>query len=241
VSNKDASVFPVAIANHAGKMQLALLHRPLFPGTCPEDAACHDGPREVDPDHESIWISYCPMPSKDITSYRLGLFNSHHRLAAPVAPWERLKIGAGTPPVLTRHGWLVIYHGVSEVGAAGSGGHHLRYSAGVMLLSKEHPRKILYRSAEPVLTPTLPGERGGVVANVVFPTGIDRRVDIGAPDRFDVYYGMADCRIGVARLDLPESFPTGVAGTREERLLDVTCWKLPVPPAAGRLRRPGHA
>jgi predicted GH43/DUF377 family glycosyl hydrolase len=80
-----------------------------------------------------------------------------------------------------------------------------------LLLSKEHPRKILYRSAEPVLTPTLPGERGGVVANVVFPTGIDRRVDIGSPDRFDVYYGMADCRIGVARLDLPDSLPSQVA------------------------------
>src|SRR5580698_816648 len=29
VDNKDASIFPVAIPNHAGKMQLALLHRPL--------------------------------------------------------------------------------------------------------------------------------------------------------------------------------------------------------------------
>jgi predicted GH43/DUF377 family glycosyl hydrolase len=210
VSNKDASVFPVAIANHAGKMQLALLHRPLFPGTCPEDTACHEGPREVDPDHESIWISYCPMALEDIESGRPGLFNSHHRVAAPVAPWERLKIGGGTPPVLTRHGWLVVYHGVSEVGAPGSAGHHLRYSAGVMVLSTEHPRRILYRSAEPVLTPTLPGERSGVVDNVVFPTGIDRRVDIGSPDRFDVYYGMADCRIGVARLDLPDSLPSAV-------------------------------
>jgi beta-1,2-mannobiose phosphorylase / 1,2-beta-oligomannan phosphorylase len=27
------------------------------------------------------------------------------------------------------------------------------------------------------------------------------------PDRFDVYYGMADNRIGVARLDVPESLP----------------------------------
>jgi beta-1,2-mannobiose phosphorylase / 1,2-beta-oligomannan phosphorylase len=211
VSNKDASVFPVAMANHAGKMQLALLHRPLFPGTCPEDTACHDGPREVDPDHESIWISYCPMPLEDFASGRFGLFNSHHRLAAPVAPWERLKIGAGTPPVLTRHGWLVVYHGVSELGAAGNDGRHLCYSAGVMVLSRERPRQILYRSAEPVLTPTLPQERGGVVANVVFPTGIDRRVDIGSPDRFDVYYGMADCRIGVARLDLPDSLPSGFA------------------------------
>jgi predicted GH43/DUF377 family glycosyl hydrolase len=42
---------------------------------------------------------------------------------------------------------------------------------------------------------------------VVFPTGIDRRDDLGQPDRFDVYYGMADNRIGVARLDLPEHLP----------------------------------
>ena len=40
VDNKDASVFPVAIPNHAGKMQLAILHRPLFPGTRPEETAC---------------------------------------------------------------------------------------------------------------------------------------------------------------------------------------------------------
>jgi len=30
VDNKDASLFPVAIPNHAGKMQLAIIHRPLF-------------------------------------------------------------------------------------------------------------------------------------------------------------------------------------------------------------------
>ena len=209
VDNKDASVFPVAIANHAGKMQMALLHRPLCPGTRPEETACHKGPRDVDLDHESIWISYCPMPLKGVESQPLGLFNSHHRLAAPVAPWERLKIGAGTPPVLTKHGWLVIYHGVSEVVGPGNDGRRLCYSAGVMVLAKSHPREIRYRSAEPILTPMLPQERAGTVANVVFPTGIDRREDIGLPDRFDVYYGMADNRIGVARLDLPDSLPSG--------------------------------
>ena len=55
----------------------------------------------------------------------------------------------------------------------------------------------------------LPQERQGIVANVVFPTGIDRRDDLGSPDRFDVYYGMADNRIGVARLDVPEHLPPG--------------------------------
>jgi predicted GH43/DUF377 family glycosyl hydrolase len=80
-----------------------------------------------------------------------------------------------------------------------------------MVLSKEQPQVIRYRSAEPVLSPTLPQERDGAVANVVFPTGIDRRDDIGSPDRFDVYYGMADYRIGVARLDLPDLLPQGEA------------------------------
>jgi predicted GH43/DUF377 family glycosyl hydrolase len=78
-----------------------------------------------------------------------------------------------------------------------------------MVLSKEHPQIILHRSAEPVLTPALPRERSGTVANVVFPTGIDRRDDLGKPERFDVYYGMADNRIGAARLDLPEVLPPG--------------------------------
>ena len=87
--------------------------------------------------------------------------------------------------------------------------HHFCYSAGVMVLSKEHPHEVLYRSAEPILVPTLPQERIGTIGNVVFPTGIDRRDDLGTPDRFDVYYGMADNRIGVARLDLPDSLPTG--------------------------------
>ena len=68
---------------------------------------------------------------------------------------------------------------------------------------------IRYRSAEPVLTPALPQERSGTVANVVFPTGIDRRDDLGKPERFDVYYGMADNRIGAARLDLPDVLPPG--------------------------------
>jgi predicted GH43/DUF377 family glycosyl hydrolase len=77
-----------------------------------------------------------------------------------------------------------------------------------MVLSQQHPRVIHYRSDEPVLTPVLPQERDGTVANVVFPTGIDRRDDLGTPDRFDVYYGMADDRIVVARLDLPEQIPS---------------------------------
>jgi predicted GH43/DUF377 family glycosyl hydrolase len=219
VDDKDASLFPIAIPNHSGKMQMAMIHRPLFHGTRPEETAGKAASRIVDIDHESIWISYCPMPIKGQDLLHLGLFNSHHRLATPVSPWERLKIGGGTPPILTQHGWLIIYHGVSEVSDKKSEDNHLCYSAGVMILSKEHPHIIHYRSLEPVLTPIMPEERNGIVPNVVFPTGIDRRDDLGMPNRFDVYYGMADKRIGVARLDLPDILPQeGVADSPDKKV-----------------------
>jgi predicted GH43/DUF377 family glycosyl hydrolase len=222
VDNKDASLFPVAIPNHAGKLQMGLLHRPLFRGTLPEETAYKARPRAMDLSRESIWISYCPMPvmgpMAGSESQHLGLFNSHRRLASPVSPWELLKIGGGTPPILTRHGWLFLYHGVSDLMPPGNGGPpEFCYSAGVMVLSLEHPHTVLYRSGKPVMTPLLPKELHGAVDHVVFPTGIDRRDDLGTPDRIDVYYGMADNRIGVARLDVPEHLPMGApADDRDE-------------------------
>ena len=218
VDDKDASIFPVAIHEPDGQPAMAILHRPLFPGTRPEETASKAEPRAVDLHRESIWISYCPLASECQGLYHLCHFTSHQRLAGPVASWERLKIGAGAPPILCRHGWLVVYHGVGGTAKLTTGVRpDLRYSAGVMVLSETQPRIIRYRSRQPVLTADSPQERNGVVANVVFPTGIDRRDDLGLPDRFDVYYGMADDRIGVARLDVPESLPQA---DRELKLQD---------------------
>jgi hypothetical protein len=50
----------------------------------------------------------------------------------------------------------------------------------------------------------------------VFPTGIDRRLDIDRPHRYDVYYGINDFCIGVARLDVPLKFP------RQPKLLSLS-------------------
>jgi beta-1,2-mannobiose phosphorylase / 1,2-beta-oligomannan phosphorylase len=210
VANKDASFFPIAIPNHAGKMQLGLVHRPLFPGTTPEETVCQCPSPAGDKRLESIWISCCPMPAQDFQG-PLGLFNSHHQLATPVAAWEELKIGGGTPPILTRQGWMMVYHGVSKMNKPDAGARKLCYSAGVMVLDRDHPRTILYRSPQPILTPELIEERLGIVTDVVFPTGIDRRDDLGYPDRFDIYYGMADSRIGAARLELSDLLPNGIA------------------------------
>lgn len=217
VDNKDSILFPIPIPNHNGKMQMAILHRPLFQGTRPEEVVYQSKSRVVDIEHESIWISYCPIPEDTLKLDCLGLFNSHHRLATPVSPWERLKIGGGTPPILTRFGWLILYHGVSTIEPPVNDKKNLCYSAGLMILSKDHPQHIHYRSVNPVLTPE--SKRIGTIANVVFPTGIDQRNDLGLSDRFDVYYGMADNRIGVARLDLPEVLhKEGMADAPDEKV-----------------------
>jgi beta-1,2-mannobiose phosphorylase / 1,2-beta-oligomannan phosphorylase len=96
VDDKDACVFPVAIPNPSGEPELAVLHRPLFPGTRPEETASDAASREVDLDRESIWISYRPLSLEVRGPENVSQF-SHHRLATPVSPWERLKIGCGTP------------------------------------------------------------------------------------------------------------------------------------------------
>jgi len=210
VANKDSLLFPFAIPDAEGRPAMALIHRPLFPGTGPDETLRCRVPRVVDILRESIWISYHSLDDESCDKHHhLCHFDSHVRLATPVAAWERLKIGGGTPPILTRHGWLTIYHGVSELPASSSSSRELCYSAGVLVLSQEHPQEIRYRSPEPILRPELPQERHGIVSNVVFPTAIDRRDDLGLPDCFDVYYGMADSQIGVARLKVPEHLPPG--------------------------------
>ena len=120
VDNKDSSVFPAAIPDPEGKPAMALLHRPLFPGTRPEETASEPLSRVADPARESIWISYCPLGEAGDEPYYLSHFTLHSRLAGPAAPWEALKIGGGTPPIMTRHGWMIIYHGVHELPEPGA-------------------------------------------------------------------------------------------------------------------------
>ncbi len=207
IDDKDASVFPLAVPNASGQPELAMLHRPLFPGTTLEENWARGEGRTIDVRRESIWISYSTIHSDDEDVRDLVNFRAHHRLASPVEPWESLKIGAGTPPVATHLGWLIVYHGVASVTPPDGGEPRLTYRAGVMVLDRDHPEHLIYRSSHPILTPDPRALHLDVTADVIFPTGIDRRDDIGQPDRFDVYFGMNDATIGAARLYVPPNLP----------------------------------
>jgi predicted GH43/DUF377 family glycosyl hydrolase len=73
---------------------------------------------------------------------------------------------------------------------------HVHYQAGALLLDGRDPRRVVQRSERSILAPRVAAERVGMVPRVVFPTGVDVRGD----GTLDVYYGMADSRIGVVRL-----------------------------------------
>ena len=71
-----------------------------------------------------------------------------HRQGGREGYWDNAVRGAGAPPILTDYGWLLLYHGFDaahpEVG----------YKVGAMLLDRDNPTKILYRSSHPILEAT---------------------------------------------------------------------------------------
>jgi predicted GH43/DUF377 family glycosyl hydrolase len=100
-------------------------------------------------------------------------------------------IGGGCPPIETKLGWLLIYHGVFDTSKG------YVYSASAALLDLENPIKVIARLKEPLFKPELDYEINGVVSNVVFPTGTAL-----FGDTLYVYYGAADQCIACASMSL---------------------------------------
>lgn len=193
--NKDAALFPEPVLAPDGRRAYAMVHRPAW--DLPGQAAASGAPAGVEDTRPGIWISFVPAEEVERDVRGLVRLSVHRELARPEQPWEELKIGAGPAPFRTPDGWLLLYHGVSgRIDPDVDLQTEVRYSAGALLLDTDDVTRVLWRSAAPLLEPATDGERLGTVANVVFPTAVDERGDGEA----DVYYGMADARIGVARL-----------------------------------------
>ncbi|MBU1129804.1 hypothetical protein KKE45_00590 [Patescibacteria group bacterium] len=105
--------------------------------------------------------------------------------------WDGKKIGIAGPPIKTEKGWLLLYHGVSDID------HH--YRVGMMLLDLNDPSKVLHRSKYPILEPTEHFEKEGLVNNVVFPCGMAL-----VNKTLHVYYGGADQAIGTATANIDQ-------------------------------------
>lgn len=101
--------------------------------------------------------------------------------------WDARKIGLNTPPMLTEHGWLILYHGVRQTCAG------CIYRLGIALVDRDNPEKVLRRSDDWIFGPRESYELLGDVGNVVFPCGW-----VKEGDEIRLYYGAADTSIALA-------------------------------------------
>jgi len=114
------------------------------------------------------WTEATPVPALPA---RPGHFDS--RVAEP-----------GPAPIVTSQGIFLIYNGADD---------KLVYRTGIAIFDRNDPRKLIWRTDDPVFFPEKNWEKVGQVPNVVFVEGI-----VQQRDRYLFYYGGADTYVGVA-------------------------------------------
>ena len=160
-NNKDAALFPRQIG---GKYWM--LHRPTLG------------------ELEHVWIT----ESSDLVHWG----RPRVIIAERGGPWwDGEKVGAAAPPIETKDGWLLLYHGVKGTS------HGPIYRVGLALLDLDDPSKVLKRLNRWIFGPRADYESMGFIPGVVFPTGAILR-----GDEVWMYYGAADSRIALATAKL---------------------------------------
>jgi predicted GH43/DUF377 family glycosyl hydrolase len=104
--------------------------------------------------------------------------------------WDGFKVGISTPPIKTKKGWLLLYHGVSDDAI---------YRVGAALLDLKDPTKVISRVTDYIFSPMEPYEINGQVGNVVFPCGA-----VVKNGTIYMYYGAGDSVLDVASAKLDD-------------------------------------
>lgn len=118
------------------------------------------------------------------------------RIIGPrINKWDNAKVGISAPPIKTKYGWLLLYHGISK--------NHKTYRIGAVLLDLNDPALVLSRTSDPIFEPEETYEKIGLVNNVVFPCGmVEKPARRGGDGLLYIYYGGADTVVGVATIKL---------------------------------------
>ena len=161
---------------------------------CPENKDVVLFPGRIGGRHAALHRPVCgtPFTRPEIWTAQspdLIHWGSHRPLRLGGGDWQSGRVGAGCPPVRVEGGWLAIYHGNRRPERPGDVGTY--YGAG-LLLDPDDPSRVVRGSTSPLFRPELDYEIGGFVDNVVFPTGV-----VTEGDRLLIYYGAADCRVGL--------------------------------------------
>lgn len=111
--------------------------------------------------------------------------------------FDNIHLEMGPPPIKTKSGWLVFYHGVNQM---------MIYRLGYLLLDLDNPQKILFRSTEPIFSPLAAYELGHKIdithnkkPQVIFCNGA-----ILSGNALRIYYGAGDKFVCTATAKLAE-------------------------------------
>ena len=152
-------------------------------------------PEKIAGKYWMYWLGTAPDRTDQMgLSSSTDLFDWHEETETPVLPGRQGKFDSrvvepGPPPVVTPQGIVLLYNGADD---------KLVYRTGIAVFDRRDPRRLLYRSDEPLFVPERVWEKVGQVPNVVFVEGMARK---GTDWLF--YYGAADKYVGLAtaRLD----------------------------------------
>jgi len=134
---------------------------------------------------DPIEIAY--LTEEELTHH--AYIKSHFTRTHHKEQWDTWVRGAGTPPLKTSHGWLLLYHAISE-------NEPHKYKVGAMLLDLKNPTNILFRSTAPILEPSLWYENDWK-PGVVYASGA-----VILRGQLFVYYGAGDKHIAAAHAPL---------------------------------------
>jgi len=152
-------------------------------------------PEKIDGKYWMYFLGTTPDKNDQMgLAYSTDLTHWTEATKTPVLPrrpgqFDSRVVEPGPPPILTPDGIVLIYNGADD---------KLVYRTAIAIFDPIDPRKVLYRSDQPVFAPEREWEKVGQVPNVVFVEGMVRR-----GDHYLFYYGGADKYVGVAEAAIP--------------------------------------
>jgi predicted GH43/DUF377 family glycosyl hydrolase len=147
-------------------------------------------PEKIDGKYWMYWLGTAANKTDQMgLSYSSDLLHWTEATETPVLPrrsgkFDSRVVEPGPPPILTQSGITLIYNGADD---------QLVYRTGVAVFDRQNPRKLLWRTDQPIFAPEKEWEKVGQVPNVVFVEGMARQ-----GKRWLFYYGGADKYVGVA-------------------------------------------
>ena len=147
-------------------------------------------PEKIDGKYWMYFLGTTPDKNDQMgLAYSIDLIHWTEATKTPVLPrrpgqFDSRVVEPGPVPIVTPNGIVLIYNGADD---------KLVYRTAVAVFERNDPRKLLYRSDQPIFAPEKEWEKVGQVPNVVFVEGMIER-----GDRYLFYYGGADKYVGVA-------------------------------------------